>query len=71
MTWLATAQQNRPSAEEAEALKIKRAALVKKIQVMNQSTGMHRSVANANFHKEDMMKLAAQIASIDRKLGRV
>jgi hypothetical protein len=70
MTWLSDAQKNRPSTEEAEKLKTKRAALVKQIQTMNQSTGMQRSQAGRDGHMEDMKKLAAQIASIDRKLGR-
>ena len=70
MTWLNTAQLNRPTPEEAEVLKTQRAELVKKLQLLNQQTGMHRSQAATNGHAEDMKKLAAQVLSIDRKLGR-
>ena len=71
MTWLADVTQNRPSEAEALTLKAKREDLVKKLKVMQQSTGMQRSQAGRDGHAEDMRKVAAQVTAIDRKLGRV
>lgn len=68
MTWLGDPNAALPEAEVAK-LKAKREVLVGKIQVLQQIT-VFKTDAAKRFHQEDLTKLAKDIGTIDRKLGR-
>lgn len=56
---------------EIDKLKARREVVVAKIQEMQKLNGTHKSPTSARFHLEDLTKLAKDVISIDRKLGRV
>lgn len=69
MTWLG---DKKPLPEgEAAKLIVKREGIVQKIQALQKLNGTHKTQSGARFHLEDLTKLAKEITSIDRKLGRV
>lgn len=71
MTWVADAQQNRPEGNERDQLILKRSILVDKIEKLRAAPLPTKSQASIRGRQDDLIALAKEVTTIDKKLGRI
>ena len=70
MTWVTDVSINRPTGDKRDKMLVKRAELVKQIEILSMQP-IGKTQAAAKGRVEDLTALASKIKKIDNSLGRI